>query len=99
MEIITEIFKIINAKNVLPKCFSFYFITLKYRNVHDFERQNVAFSQCLQSPVHCFKTVIIVHLFFLGYDIFICKILLKSCIKKFHFTTSLRPANNYAKRT
>ena len=38
-----------------------------------FEGQNVTFLQYLQSPVHCFKTVII----------FISKILLESCTTSF----------------
>ena len=63
MEIITEIFKIINDETNLPKCFLFVFYCIKNTEIClVFECQNVTFLPCLQSPVHCFKIVIIFHL-------------------------------------
>ena len=63
MEVITEIFKIINDEKNLPKCFSFFFSIIKNTEIFlIFECQNVTFLQCLQSPVHYFKTVITFHL-------------------------------------
>ena len=63
MEVITELFKIINDEKNLPRCFSFIFYCIKKTEIClIFECQSVTFLQCLQSPEHCFKTVIIFHL-------------------------------------
>ena len=63
MEIITEIFKIINDETNLPRFFSFIFYFIKNTEIClIFGCQSVTFLQFLQSPLHCFKTVIIFHL-------------------------------------
>ena len=64
MEVITEMFKIINDETNFPKCFSFVFYFKKNTEIClIFECQNITFLHCLQSPVYCLKTVILFHSF------------------------------------